>query len=196
MNNPLFSADGLVCLGIPRTDFFRLCSLFASSLNVRGCTAPSGAPLDPMQLLIALGGRESDYGADLKPRHEPSWDTGGYDWLHSLDLRAYIARYGPAGASSYGPLQVMAFDAGPNYTPAQLAKDPQTAMQAAVEYFNRYVIEHWRCTTLDQICRTWNGGHPTAQTTAGYCEFVEHAYATVQVAESAPAAPASEAATA
>lgn len=182
MNAPLYSPAG-VCLAIPRDEFNRLCSLFASELQLAGCIGPEGARLDPMQLLIALGGRESDFGANLKPRHEPSWDAGGHVWMHSRELQGYIKLNGAAGASSYGPLQVMAFDAGGSYAVKDLAHDPQVAMEAAVKYFNRYVTGHWRARTLEEICRTWNGGHPSAGTTPGYVEAVTHYYATETVAE-------------
>jgi hypothetical protein len=174
-----------ICVAISRDDFNRLCSLFCAHINVRDCVGPDGGSLDPMQLLIAMGGRESDFGADLKPRFEPSWFEGGAVWRASPQLQAYIAQNGRAGACSYGPLQIMAFDAL-GFSVSELALDPEAAMSASCGYFNRYVIGHWKCRTLEQICRTWNGGHPTAGTTPGYYEFVLNAYRTERVASPPP----------
>jgi hypothetical protein len=163
-----------ICLAISRTECFRLCSLFASQLSV------GDSQLDPMQLLIALSGRESSFGANLKPRFEPAWFVGGSLWKNSRELQEFVAKYGRAGASSYGPLQVMAFNAQPA-APEALAASPELAMGAAVGYFNRWVIGHWHCKTLEEICRTWNGGNPKAATTPGYYEEVAKHYAETQV---------------
>jgi hypothetical protein len=173
---PRYDADG-VCLAIPRSEFDRLCALFAPQLKLEGCGDPNLGALDPQRMLMALGGRESDFGADLKPRFEPSWFINGLLWKHDFEVQAFISRNKRAGACSYGPLQVMAFNAaGHGFTVEELQKDPEAGMGAAVAYFNAYVVGRWKCKALDEICRTWNGGHPTAATEPGYYAEVLHNY--------------------
>lgn len=171
-----------ICLSIPRAEFNRLCSLFCTQINVRDCRAPDGLPLDALQLLVALGGRESRFGQSLKPRHDPAWDFGGKVWKASLELQAFIAQNGPAGACRYGPLGVMAFHAQ-GYAVAEMAGDPEAALGGAIVHFNRYVMGQCRCQSLLQICRTWNGGSPSAAMVPGYYEEVLQHYLTEVVSE-------------
>jgi len=127
----------------------------------------NGKPIDGVRLLWALCGVESSFGANMAPRHEPSWDKGGALYTASTDLQEYIAKYPYDGACSYGPLQVMAYNLQP-YTPEQLAADPALTFAASIKFFNHYVIEHWKDKTLHDICDTWNGGNPKAKISPAY----------------------------
>lgn len=173
-------------LSIPRPAFEKMCAdhspelslalplLPGSLLPALECIDPTGAPLDARRLLVAMGGRESSFGMNMKPRYEREWDAGGSVWKGSAALQKYIARYRTAGACSYGPLQVMAFNT-PS-APQDLAADPELALQGAIAFFNRYVIAHWRSRTLQQICRCWNAGHPDGVPTPGYVDEVWQYY--------------------
>ena len=191
-------AHGGTLLSIPRAEFNRLCLKYGPQLNLEGCTigllpsvVKSGSPagtavvadgvIDGVRLLVAMGGRESNFGANLRPRHETAYDINGRFWRDSSLLQKYIAEHGWDGACSYGPLQIMAVNAK-DCTPEQLAADADLAMQAAVEFLNRYVLGHWHARTLEAICRTYNGGNPRAATTAGYTEEVWQHYLTEVIA--------------
>jgi hypothetical protein len=143
---------------------------------VDGCTGPDGLHLDGARLLLAMAGRESSFGANLKPRHEPAYDFGGH-YAKNPEVIAGLGKYGSAFACSYGPLQVLAVNAI-GFSPGELGAKPETAMLAAVGFLNRYAIGHWECRTLKAICETWNGGHPDATTTPGYVDEVTKYYLT------------------
>lgn len=160
---------------MPRIQLGQLCRGYGSALELVGTTGPDGKSLDGARLLWALAGRESSFGGNMVPRHEPSWDVGGGLYHGSPPLQAYIAKYGKAGACSYGPLQAMAFNLQP-YTPAQLAADPATAFAASIKFFNRYVIENWKDKTLLDVCDTWNAGNPRASALPGYYPLVLRYY--------------------
>lgn len=160
---------------MPRAQLGQTCRALGPALLLVGTSGTDGAVLDGARLLWALSGRESNFGANLVPRHEPAWDAGGNVYNNSKALQEFIEDYGSDGACSYGPLQAMAFNLQP-YTPAQLAADPVLALTASVKYFNRYAIGHWHCTTLVDICNTWNAGNPKAHALPGYIEDVTRYY--------------------
>jgi hypothetical protein len=170
-----------IAISIPRAELNRLCDLYGSAVHVAGCIGPDGKALDGARLLLAMAGRESSFGKDMKPRHEPAYDFGGR-YAKAHDVAVGLAKYGAAFACSYGPLQVLAVNAF-GFSPTELAACPETAMLAAIGYLNRYVFGHWRCQTLPEICETWNGGHPGATTTPGYVNEVTHYYLTESPAE-------------
>lgn len=175
-------------LSITRAELERLCRLFGPRLELSRTVGPDGQgppespllslpgwPLDGARLLLSLAGRESSFGVNLKPRHEPLWDVGGSLWKGSSELKDFIALHGRAGACSYGPLQIMAFNAR-GCPPQELAVDPAKAMAAAAGYLQRYALDHWCCRSLKEICATWNAGHPGGTTTPGYVEEVTKYY--------------------
>lgn len=165
-----------IALSIPRTALNLMCSQYGPVVRVADCTGPDGKPLDGARLLLAMAGRESSFGQNLKPRHEPAYDVGGH-YAKNPSVVAGLEKYGSAFACSYGPLQVMAVNAF-GFSPIELGKNPETAMLAAVGFLNRDALGHWNCKTLAQICETWNGGHPGATTTPGYVDKVTHYYLT------------------
>lgn len=160
---------------VPRAVLGQLCQTAGSTLELTGTVGPDGQPLNGARLLWALCGQECSFGANLLPRHEPSWDVGGGLYLESQELRVYIGVQGSDGACSYGPLQAMAYNLQP-YTPAQLAADPALAFTASIKFFNRYVIEHWKDKTLQDVCDTWNAGNPKGVAVPGYVANVTRYY--------------------
>ena len=57
--------------------------------------------VDGAQLLWALSGNESSFGANCTPRYEPAYDVGGR--YADADL---LARFGRAAACSYGEVML------------------------------------------------------------------------------------------
>lgn len=164
-----------IMLSIPRAEFQRLCELFALQIQVSDRFDNQGAPLDPLRLLLALGGQESDYGAKLKPRYLPEYDVGGQVHAAMRGVQRFIAQHGSAGAFSYGPLQVVAFYAI-GFTPAELVSDPEAAMAAAVAHLQRDVLGGG-AFTLEDICAVWHAATPRSESPAHYCASVARRYA-------------------
>jgi hypothetical protein len=168
-----------IVLSMARSDFNALCLIYGPMLEKELALTDDGAgqPIRGAQLLVAMGGRESSFGKNLKPRHEPAYDIGGLYWKISEEVRAGLAKYGAGYAYSYGPLQIMAVNA-PGFTPGELAADPEKAMQAATVRLRFHVLQHQRARSIQDICECWNGGHIGANTTPGYFEEVQHHYLT------------------
>lgn len=158
-----------------RSELGQLCRAVSASLLLADTVGPDGLELQGARLLWALCGQESNFGSNMTPRHEPSWDKGGHLYDTSAELQLYIDKYGGDGACSYGPLQAMAFNLQP-YEPMQLAADPVLAFTASIKFFNAYVVQHWKDKTLQDICNTWNAGNPKAKAAAGYVENVTRYY--------------------
>ena len=173
-----------IALSIPRAELNRLCSLYGIVVRVAGCLGPDGKPLVGAQLLLAMAGRESSFGKNLKPRHEPAYDVGGH-YASNPEVAAGLAKYGSAFACSYGPLQVMAVNAI-GFSVVELGAKPETAMLAAVGFLNRYAFGHCECKTLKDICEAWNDGHIISgkvlpAEVASYVDEVTHYYLTEQL---------------
>lgn len=111
--------------------------------------------VDGTQLLWALAGVESSFGANCTPRHEAAFDVGGRYGSHA-PMPDLIARYGsPAAASSYGPLQLMLCNAS-GLSPVGF-DDIDQAFHASVSYLNNR-LRHWNPSDLDEIGECWNAG--------------------------------------
>lgn len=143
---------------VTRSDCNRLCLKYGPFLQVAGLCDPWGNKMSGSQLLLALAGRESSFGNNIKPRHEPAYDVGGRYWNDSREQRELVKLYGPLAASSFGLLQIMACNAR-GFTPLQLATSAEDAMRASVDRLNYYVIGHQKAVTLEQICDSWNTGN-------------------------------------
>jgi hypothetical protein len=143
---------------VTRSECDRLCLKYGPFVQVAGLQDPWGNKLSGSQLLLAIAGRESSFGRNITPRHEPAYDVDGRYWHDNRDLRAAVALYGPLAASSFGLLQIMACNAR-GFTPRQLAESVEDAMRASVDRLNYYVIGHQKAATLEQICDAWNTGN-------------------------------------
>lgn len=114
--------------------------------------------VDGSQLLWALSGVESSFGANCTPRHEPAFDTGGKYGSHA-PMPSLIAQFGsPAAACSYGPLQVMLCNAL-GLTPADF-DDLGEAFYASISFLNS-LLRRFQPQSLDEIGECWNAGHIT-----------------------------------
>jgi hypothetical protein len=129
------------------------CARFGSQVG------PLPGGVDGTQLLWALSGVESSFGANCQPRHEPAFDVGGPYATH-LPCSIFLQRYGSAGACSYGPLQLMICNAPLTYGPSSF-DDLTLAMQASVTFLNT-LLRHWQPQSLAEIGECWNAGHITA----------------------------------
>lgn len=116
---------------------------------------PLPANIDGAQLLWALAGNESSFGANCNPRHEPAYDVGG---RYADDI--LLARFGSAAACSYGPWQIMFVNCPPNYTPEDMDNLDKAAVATAL--FLEKQLNRFRPSTLAQIGAIWNGGNPGA----------------------------------
>lgn len=114
------------------------------------------ADYDPAQLLWAICGNESSFGANCTPRHEPAYDVGGR-YAKAPAQAALLEKFGPHGACSYGPMQVMLVNAPAGYSPADF--DDLDKSIAAGAYALGRLLERNRPTTMAQIGACYNGGH-------------------------------------
>lgn len=111
--------------------------------------------VDGAQLLWALAGNESSFGANCTPRYEPAYDVGG----RYADA-ALLARFGRAAACSYGPWQIMFGNCPTNFIPSDM-EDLDKAAVATILFLNRQ-LNRFRPSTLRSIGAIWNGGNPSA----------------------------------
>ena len=125
---------------------------------------PLPANIDGAQLLWALSGNESSFGANCTPRHEPAYDVGGFIYeAHTLDaerLRTLVEQFGSLAASSFGPWQIMFVNCPPNYIPEDMNNLDKAAV-ATLLFLNRQ-LNRFRPSTLELIGAIWNGGNPGA----------------------------------
>jgi hypothetical protein len=163
-------------VAMSRAELARLCQAYGGALadDLKGCAGPDGAALDGPRLLWALSGRESSFGKNMTPRHEPAYDVGGR-YANSSEIQQGLALWGRDFACSYGPLQILAVNAK-GFTPMELGESPETALAAACAFLRLYVLRHCKAKTLKEICECWNGGHIGATTTPGYVEEVTRHY--------------------
>ena len=112
--------------------------------------------IDGAQLLWAMSGNESSFGANCKPRHEPAFDAGGV-YGRGPVMTPLLAKFGSSAACSYGPWQIMFCNAPSNYTPDSF-NSLDKASHATVEFLNK-LIARWHPANLAEIGECWNGGH-------------------------------------
>jgi hypothetical protein len=135
--------------------------------------------IDSRHLLLAMAQKESSMGYDCTPRHEPAWDANGR-YASDPQQALLLEQYGRDAACSYGPLQVMFYNA-PGYTPHELNTDLSIAMRAAIAYLNKQ-IRHFSPKTVGEVGQVWNHGsivrlpnHPSLQVQL-YCTKLEVNY--------------------
>jgi hypothetical protein len=182
MSTPIQTPDHPVALSMPKADLVKLCMIYGSTLDFSETDDGIGKPIDGPTLLWALCGRESNFGRNLKPRHEPAYDVNGCYWRRSAVIKAGVAQWGPAFACSYGPLQIMACNAH-GFTPVEMGSDPEKAFQAAVARLRIEVLGRQKARTIDEICDSWNTGNDKdANVPTEYIADVRHHYLTEVIA--------------
>jgi hypothetical protein len=147
---------------VPTATVIALCAQYGLLLKT-----PAG--VDGVVLMQAIAANESTTGANCKPRYERSYDEGGVNAEN--EQIPLLEQYGKAAAYSYGPWQMMPCNAT-GYSPAELYADPEACAQAFVGFFNRYVIGHWKASTVEQIGQVYNHGSPTSHPSPGVQQYV------------------------
>lgn len=128
--------------------------------------------LDGPQLLWAIAGVESSFGANSRAVFEPAYGpTGRY--AHAINWE----RYGKVSASSLGPWQLMFVNCPPHFVPGDM-EDLDKAAAATVWFLNRQ-IKRFKPQNLATIGAIWNGGNPHARrltVVQDYIRKLERAY--------------------
>lgn len=125
--------------------------------------------VDGAQLLWAISGNESSFGANCTPRHEPAFDVGGV-YGDGAVMRPLLVKYGAAAACSYGPWQLMFANAPAGWEPDDLSDLPKAA-RATVLFLNRLLVR-FQPSTLAGIGECWNAGHPMTVPPPGVARYV------------------------
>src|SRR5579884_4172965 len=94
-----------------------LCLKYGPELN-----APEG--IAGPQLIWALSGNESSFGAHCPPKHEE-----GYCYGHKYCDASYSQMWGCLAHCSFSPWQIMATNAR-QFTPLELMNEPEKAIQS------------------------------------------------------------------
>jgi hypothetical protein len=148
------------------------------------------AGIDGPQLLWALAGCESSFGANCKPRHEPYYHELAAQGTNTR-LVALTTRWGCDAHSSFGPWQELLVNCSDSMAPEDFANLSRCGLEVA-QFLNSYVFEHRKATTVEQVAETYNSGKwqwlkvpPGVAKYAAQCrEFYDH----VAMPESAAAA--------
>ena len=125
--------------------------------------------VDGSQLLWALSGNESSFGANVTPRHEPAYDVGGV-YGDGPVMKSLLARYGSAAACSYGPWQIMFCNVPAGWSPSDMDDLPKAA-RATVLFLNS-LLERFTPWTLAEVGECWNGGHTMETPPPGVARYV------------------------
>lgn len=134
-----------------REEVARACRAWGKMLWI-----PQGAAIDGPQLLWALSGNESSFGANATPRHEPAYDFGGRFSENPLQAKL-LGLYGSAGACSYGPWQEMLVNCGDGTTPDDMTNLNRCAMET-VTFINRRILKLEQAKTIAEIAEAYNSG--------------------------------------
>lgn len=126
---------------------------------------------NPADLLWAICGNESSFGANCNPRHEPAFDVGG-TYAKAPKQAALLGKYGSLAACSYGPMQVMLVNAPDGTAPNDFA-DLDKAIAAGAYALNN-LLRHNLPKTLREIGACYNGGHvPTGVWQPGLARYAD-----------------------
>lgn len=145
----------------------------------------TGKPIDGAHLLWAIAGRESSFGANCKPRHEPAYDSGGKyaSERHQAEL---LRVYGRDAACTYGPWQILPVNA-PGFSPEELSRNPDHAAIAVIGFIRRRILEAQKARTLEQIADSYNSGNfRDANIPAEYIKAIKTNYFAVPMPQPAP----------
>jgi hypothetical protein len=166
--------SGAAYLNYPKSEIAGICLLYGAQLELEGTDDEGGQklPIVGSQLLFAIAGRESTFGANCKPRLEPAYDLNGRYFKQDTRQRMLYALFGQDAAKSWGPWQVMLCNAA-GYKPDEMGRDPKKACDAAVKFLNRFVFGVRGARTLSQILDTYNSGTWRDQESPGVKEYIK-----------------------
>lgn len=132
-----------------RDEIAAACRKWGSNLAV-----PEG--IDGAQLLWAISGCESSFGANCKPRHEPYYHDLAAKGTNA-QLVALTKQWGCDAHSSFGPWQELLVNCTPDMRPQDFA-DVDRAADQAVRFINRRILLLEKATTITQIAEAYNSG--------------------------------------
>jgi len=132
--------------------------------------------IDGAQLLWAMSGNESSFGANCTPRHEPAFDVGG---VYETAMMPLLRKFGSAAACSYGPLQLMFANAPSSATPSDF-EDIKKAFTYSIDFLH-LLLGKWKPRNLTEIGECWNAGHPMESFSAPVAAYVQELTANYQV---------------
>jgi hypothetical protein len=141
----------LASISWPRAQVLQACQTYAPLL-------PPIDGIDPARLLAALAMNESSLGLNCGPEHEAEWDIGG-EYASNPEQAKLLQDYPYLAACSFGPLQIMYFNAAGWGTPTDLNTDLSLVMRASIAYLGKQ-IKRWNLKTIQGIGQAWNWGHP------------------------------------
>lgn len=110
--------------------------------------------VDGPQLMWALAGNESSFGANCTPRFEKSYFSGRYS--KEPPMPHLISLFGEAAACSYGPWQVMLCNCY-GYKPEEFS-DLEKCAEAFIAFLNRQ-LERQKPVTLKEVFDMYNSGN-------------------------------------
>lgn len=132
-----------------RTDVAAICQRLGATVG------PLPGGVDGAQLLWAMSGVESSFGANCQPRHEPAFDVRGVYATH-YPMTILLPKYGSAAACSYGPWQLMFCNAPLTYAPGSF-DSLLLAAQATLSFLCQQ-LRAKRPQSLAEIGEVWNTG--------------------------------------
>jgi hypothetical protein len=132
------------------------CRSVVSLLSAANSPLPKG--VDAAQLMWAIAGNESSFGANCTPRHEPAYDVGG-KYGNGPVMAPLLKLYGSAAACSYGPWQIMYCNV-PLMIDSNFESfdDPNQAALISATFLKNQLWK-FRPDSLAQIGEIWNEGH-------------------------------------
>lgn len=108
------------------------------------------------QLLWALSGNESSFGANAVPRHEPAYDVGG-KYATNPQQAKLLELFGSDGACSYGPWQEMLVNCSAGTRPDDMLSVSRCALEAA-GFINGRILRGQKARTIVEIAEAYNSG--------------------------------------
>ena len=108
------------------------------------------------QLMWAIAGCESSFGANAAPRHEPAYDVGGR-YADNPQQAKLLREFGSNAACSYGPWQEMLVNVQPPASPEEMLRVNRCAM-AHVGYLNTRILKAQHAQTVEEIAAAYNSG--------------------------------------
>lgn len=135
-----------------REEIAAACRLWGKSLWVKGLD------IDGPQLLWALAGKESSFGANCTPRHEDGYCPDAHGRYSSAPIvQTLTAKFGHAAHCSYGPWQILLVNCGQDADPQRFERCEYAAMKT-VAHINTAILDKG-ATTIEQIADAYNSGN-------------------------------------
>jgi len=136
----------------PRERVAAACRTWGKSLWLKD-TSTDGA-----QLLWALAGNESSFGANCTPRHENGYCPDAHGRYSSAPIvQRLTAQFGHAAHCSYGPWQILLINCGNDADPALFERCEYAAMKT-VGHINTAILDRG-AKTIEQIADAYNSGN-------------------------------------